>query len=470
MSHKKKMKDAGHMFHCLSLEMRLLQNTTSVFSESSIWQWVNDRSAQLTKDHITNPWTFLIQLGARILHNVIMEFLTHNSNIFSILADILISYARDCTVRYIKGLPGTGKTYSMAFAMIVLLSISKINILWTSAGNAAVSEASKVISHMLQLTPTLTPLRGQIIRLLATGKNPAHLCDFTHDDRRSERKVLLKSTRMVLCTTDMAKNELLKQTAVWAPGREVEFQLAILDEAQQNGDPSDLIVRDRLFKSALVVDIGDDRQPPMLVDPANAKMVRWADHITGLGLGIRDPRIVFVPSIAMAQHLRQLCAETPANLGPDPPIFGSDIPPSPLAVELQSRIDITIKIFIGSFGRVRTVAAATSRGGNERALLLSESRRSPPGMAAFISLIAYRETIVPTSRPSGRLPLGETSDSSYSASWQAGRGAITDDTSAAIHALRAGEGLSAISPTSPNTFIHLASKVSQAAPPSCCPA
>jgi len=250
---------------------------------------------------------------------------------------------------------------------------------------------------------------------------------------------------MVLCTTDMAKNELLKQTAVWAPGREVEFQLAILDEAQQNGDPSDLIVRDRLFKTALIIDIGDDRQPPMLVDPANAKMVRWANHITSLGLGIRDPRIVFVPAIAMAQYHRQLCAATPANIGPDPPVFGSDIPPSPLAVELQSRIETTVKIFVGNFSRVRTVAAATSRCGQERALLLAESRRSPPGMAALISLIAYRETIVPTSRPPGRLPLGEASASSFSASWQAGRGAITDETSAAIHALRAGEGLTSIS-------------------------
>ena len=468
---KKKMHAAGHMFHCLALEMRSLQCSNAIFSEDAINQWVLDRSAYLARaTNFTNPWTYLISLGSDMVHKIVMEFLTHNSNIFSILADILISYARDCAVRYIKGLPGTGKTYSMAFSMIVLLTISEINILWTSAGNAAVDEASNVLSRMLTRTPRTTELRNQVLRLLAGGRNPEHFCDFSQSDRRSDRRIQLKSVRMVLCTTDMAKNELLKQSPVWAPGREVVFQLAILDEAQQSGDPSDLIVMDRLVKDALLIHMGDDRQPPMLVDPGNCKMVQWANYITNLELGISDPRIRFAPAIAMTQHHRQLCAATFSKIGPDAPVYGPDTAPSPIAVELQARIDVTVKNFTGVFSPVKTVAAATSRASSEMALLLAESRRSPPGMAALVSHIAYPETIVPTSQPLDSMLLGDRSDAAFSASWVLGRGAITEETPYCTHALRAGEGTHAIAQPTPTTFVQIAQAMQSAPSPTECPA
>ncbi len=68
------------------------------------------------------------------------------------------------------------------------------------------------------------------------------------------------------------------------------------DEAQQNGSPDELVVSTLLGTHGLAIQVGDDAQPALLVDPGNHRMVKWADGLKYRQAGIGSGQITFWPA------------------------------------------------------------------------------------------------------------------------------------------------------------------------------
>jgi hypothetical protein len=147
--------------------------------------------------------------------------------------------------------------------------------------------------------PDASPLKCSVARLQAYNLKKILAIDVPPDDRMALQKN--ERLRLVLLTSGLVSQQQSRNKACFHSL--LPAHIIFQDEAQQNGSMDELVVSSLLDQKGLAIQVGDDAQPALLVDPGNQRMVKWADGLKHRQAGIRGEQIRFAPAEILLANL-----------------------------------------------------------------------------------------------------------------------------------------------------------------------
>ena len=140
-----------------------------------------------------------------------------NSTLAAAIINVITSIRSSAVVNYIKGVPGGGKTFTMAYLALAFMTVPEVHVLWTSAGNAAISEGAQLLQQHIDLSPPDSSLRKAIARIQGFNQAKSFSLDIPADQRNQfSKNHTAFYTGSAIVYSNFIKAKFLCEDSMWA--------------------------------------------------------------------------------------------------------------------------------------------------------------------------------------------------------------------------------------------------------------
>ena len=216
---------------------------------------------------------------------------------------LLVSLSAGATSFFVQGLYGYGKTEIMMISMILASIVAGHRTLWLAAANEPLAAAAGFAQDVLIDAPP--SLRDLIVRFPAQRIGTSTQLDVAYENRGRELRARPGIMILLISSRSLHIDLLQQYGALKHYLEQYSTDLAVLDEGQMEGQPSEVAVFATLHPTVLIIRLGDPRQPcgSPGQDHKRKDLLRFL--LTYKHCGLRTPTLAALPPKQFVQAVYQ---------------------------------------------------------------------------------------------------------------------------------------------------------------------